>query len=173
MWESCTNSFDEMVKENGKSIFNYILSMVRHKELAEDLYQEALLSAYLAFSSMKEPTKVKSWFYTIAGNKCRDYWRKENKSKQFWREEVYSYTSSIEYVQQLPEEEVLHKCSTEEMAETVKTLPEIYQYPIFQYYYHDLTLIEISRKSDLPISTVKTRMKRAKERLRPKLQSLA
>ncbi|WP_342429860.1 RNA polymerase sigma factor [Neobacillus sp. FSL H8-0543] len=172
MRESFTNTFDEIVKENGKSIFNYIFSLVRHKELAEDLYQEVLLSAFLAFPSIKEPTKLKSWFYTIAGNKCRDYWRKENKSKQFWREEVYSYTSSIEHTQ-LPEEEVLHKYSTEEMAEKVKTLPEIYQYPIFQYYYYDLTLIEISRKSDLPISTVKTRMKRAKERLRPKLLSLA
>ncbi len=97
MWESCTNTFDEIVKENGHSIFNYIFSLVRHKELAEDLYQEVLLSAYLALSSIKEPTKLKSWFYTIASNKCRDYWRKENKAKQFWREEVYSYTSSMEH----------------------------------------------------------------------------
>jgi RNA polymerase sigma factor (sigma-70 family) len=172
MLYSNTNSFENTVIEHGKAIFNYIFSLVKHKELAEDLYQEVLLSAYLAYPKVKEPAKLKSWFYTIAGNKCRDYWRKENKTKKFWKEEVYSYSSEVE-PSPIPEEEVLHKYSAEEMKEKVKSLPEIYQHPIYLYYYQDYTLIEISKKSNIPISTVKTRMKRAKERLRPKLQSLA
>lgn len=167
-----TELFENTVKEHGKAIFNYIFSLMKHKQLAEDLYQEALLSAYLAFPSVKDTTKLKNWLFTIAGNKCRDYWRKENKTKHFWREEVYTYSSSVESPP-LPEEEILHKDSAEQMKETLKTLPEIYQNPIYLYYYQDFTLIEISKKSNLPISTVKTRIKRAKERLRPKLQSLA
>lgn len=169
---SHTDLFESIVMEHGKAIFNYIYSLVKHKQLAEDLYQEALLSAYLAYPSVKDTTKIKNWLFTIAGNKCRDYWRKENKTKQFWKEEVYTYSSTVE-APPLPEEEVLHKDSAEQMAEKVKDLPEIYQYPIYLYYYQDFTLIEISKKSNLPISTVKTRIKRAKERLRPKLQSLA
>lgn len=169
---SHTGLFESIVMEHGKAIFNYIYSLVKHKQLAEDLYQEALLSAYLAYPSVKDTTKIKNWLFTIAGNKCRDYWRKENKTKQFWKEEVYTYSSTVE-APPLPEEEVLHKDSAEQMAEKVRDLPEIYQYPIYLYYYQDFTLIEISKKSNLPISTVKTRIKRAKERLRPKLQSLA
>jgi RNA polymerase sigma factor (sigma-70 family) len=167
-----TDLFDEIVKEHGKAILNYIFSLVRHKELAEDLYQEVLLSAYLAFHTVKEPARLKSWLFTIAANKCRDFWRKENKTKQFWREEVYSYTSIVESPP-LPEEEVLHKDSVEKMAESVMTLPEIYQTALFLYYFKDLTLIEISKRSNIPISTVKTRMRRGKEQLKPKLQSLA
>jgi RNA polymerase sigma factor (sigma-70 family) len=167
-----TDLFESNVMEHGKAIFNYIYSLVKQKQLAEDLYQEALLSAYLAFPSVKDTTKIKNWLFTIAGNKCRDYWRKENKTKQFWKEEVYSYSSTVE-APPLPEEEVLHNDSAKQMAEKVRDLPEIYQYPIYLYYYQDFTLIEISKKSNLPISTVKTRIKRAKERLRPKLQSLA
>ena len=95
MLEGFSQSFEELVKEHGKAIFKYILSLVKHKELAEDLYQEVLLSAYLAYPSIKEKSKYKSWLFTIAINKCRDYWRKENKSKHFWREEVYSYSVYI------------------------------------------------------------------------------
>jgi RNA polymerase sigma-70 factor (ECF subfamily) len=73
----------------------------------------------------------------------------------------------------IPEEEILYKYSREEMAEKVRTLPEIYRDPIYLYYYQDLSLLEIAEKSNLPMSTVKTRMRRAKERLRPKMQSLA
>jgi DNA-directed RNA polymerase specialized sigma24 family protein len=59
------------------------------------------------------------------------------------------------------------------MVESVKALPEIYQSTLFLYYFKDLTLIEISKRKNIPISTVKTRMKRGKEHLRPKLQSFA
>lgn len=172
MGEVLTQSFEEVVKEHGKAIFNYILSLVKHKELAEDLYQEVLLSAYLAYPSIKEQSKNKSWFFTIAVNKCRDYWRKENKSKQFWKDEVYSYSASA-CPSPIPEEEVLDKFSAKQLAEKVNLLPEIYRKPIYLYYYQDLTLVEIAQRSNLPMSTVKTRMKRAKERLRPKLQSYA
>ena len=165
-------SFEEVVMEHGRSIYKYILSLVKHKELAEDIYQEVLLSAYLAYPSIKEQSKYKGWFFTIAINKCRDYWRKENKSKQFWKEGVYSYSASLE-PSVIPEEEVLHKFSAEQMAEKVNLLPEIYRYPIYLYYYQNFSLSEIAKKSNLPMSTVKTRMKRAKERLRPKMQSLA
>ncbi|MGG1676304.1 RNA polymerase sigma factor [Neobacillus sp. NRS-1170] len=164
--------FEELIIEHGPAIFKYILSLVKQKELAEDLYQEVLLSAYLAYPAVKEHSKYKSWLFTIAVNKCRDYWRKENKSKLFWKEEVYSYSASS-YCSPIPEEEVLHKFSAKQMAEKVNLLPEIYRKPIYLYYYQDLTLDEIARKSNLPMSTVKTRMKRAKERLRPKVQSLA
>jgi RNA polymerase sigma factor (sigma-70 family) len=167
-----TPSFEEMVFEHGKAIYNYIFSLVKHKELAEDLYQEVLTSAYLAFNSVKEPAKLKNWLFTIAGNKCRDYWRRESKAKQFWKEEVYSYSSIVE-APPLPEEEVLHKDSAKKMEETVMSLPEIYKSAIFLYYFKDLSLIEISKRSNIPISTVKTRMKRGKEHLRPKLQSFA
>lgn len=172
MRDKMTDSFEIMVKEHGKAIFNYIFSLVRHKELTEDLYQEVLVSAYMAFHTIKDPARLKSWLFTIARNKCRDYWRKENKTKQFWKEEVFAYTSTVESPP-LPEEELLHKYSFEKMAEIVMTLPEIYQSALFLYYFKDLTLNEISKRNNIPISTVKTRMKRGKEHLRPKLQYLA
>jgi RNA polymerase sigma factor (sigma-70 family) len=172
MKQQLVNSFEELVNEYGNTIYKYIYSLVKHKELAEDLYQEVLLSAYLAYPSIKEQGKYKSWLYTIAINKCRDYWRKENKSKHFWKEEVYSYSVSVESPY-IPEEEVLHNFSAQQMAEKINLLPEIYRYPIYLYYYQDLSLLEIAKKSNLPMSTVKTRMKRAKDRLRPKMLSLA
>jgi RNA polymerase sigma factor (sigma-70 family) len=172
MRDRMTNLFEDTVKEHGKAIFNYIFSLVKQKELAEDLYQDVLISAYMAFQTIKEPSRLKGWLFTIARNKCRDYWRKDNKTKQFWKEEVYSYSATVE-APPLPEEEVLHKYSSEKLTESVMTLPEIYQSAIFLYYFQDLSLIEISKSKNIPISTVKTRMKRGKEHLRPKLQSFA
>ncbi|WP_141430569.1 RNA polymerase sigma factor [Bacillus sp. 03113] len=160
--------FEELVQEHGASLLQYIISLVRHKELGEDLYQEMLISAYLGFSSFEDKTKFKSWLYKIALNKCRDYWRKEKSAKRFWEEKLYLYTNETQVSQQT-EETVLNRYAQKEMVQTVSELPDIYRDPILLFYYQHQTLMEISRKTNLPLSTVKTRLKRGRDRLRPKV----
>lgn len=161
-------TYEELIKEHGNSIYIYILSLVKHKELAEDLYQEVLISAYMSFSSFEDYQKGKSWLYKIAINKCRDYWRKEKTAKKFWEESVYMYVRDTS-VSLAPEEKVMSQCSKEEMIGTLSELPKMYRDPLLLFYYHNQTLVEISDKTQTPLSTVKTRMKRGKEQLRPKV----
>ncbi|MED3551245.1 RNA polymerase sigma factor [Cytobacillus praedii] len=170
--QSMEQYFETCIIEHGKSLFNYIYSLVRHKELAEDLYQEVLISAYLALPSFEERAKVKNWLFKIAVNKCRDYWRKEKSANRFWEEKVYLYADDTNVMDQ-PEESILNKCSQEEMIDTLQDLPKMYREPLLLFYYHNQTLMEISDLTSLPISTVKTRMRRAKDRLRPKVKELA
>lgn len=163
--------FEACILEHGRSLFNYIYSLVRHKELAEDLYQEVLISAYIALPSFEAKAKIKSWLFKIAMNKCRDYWRKEKSANLFWEDKVYMYVEETN-ASSPQEESVLRKCNQEEMVETLQDLPEMYRDPLLLFYYHNQTLIEISDTTKLPLSTVKTRMKRAKDRLRPKVEKL-
>ncbi|KAB7672507.1 RNA polymerase sigma factor [Bacillus sp. B1-b2] len=165
-----TNIFEQMVKEHGKSIYIYVLSLVKHKELAEDLYQEVLISAYLSFPTFEDCKKIKSWLYKIAINKCRDYWRKEKTSKKFWEESIYTYARDTS-VSLEPEETLISQCDKEEMIGTLEELAPIYKEPLLLFYYHNQTLVEISDHTNTPLSTVKTRMKRAKEQLKPKVIS--
>lgn len=162
--------FEEIVKEYGKSIYVYIYSLVKHKELAEDLYQEVLISAYSSFPSFEDERKVKSWLYKIAINKCRDFWRKEKKSKKFWSETVYTYVQDTS-ISLPPDEELMHQCEKEEMMDTLDQLPSMYREPLYLFYYHNQTLVEISNVTKTPLSTVKTRMKRGKEQLKPKVMN--
>ena len=158
--------FDQIVLDHESGLQKYIFSLVRQKELAEDLCQEVLISAYLAFPTMKERTKLKSWLYKIAMNKCRDYWRRENAMKKYWKDKLYFYSNKTAQPQ-LPEERLLNKCTRDEIAITISRLPKIYRDPLLLFYYNDCSLLEISHFTKLPLSTVKTRMKRAKDQLRP------
>ncbi|GKU84435.1 RNA polymerase sigma factor [Niallia sp. NCCP-28] len=163
--------YESIVKEYGKSIFHYIFSLVKHKELAEDIYQEVLISAYIAYPNFEDNKKIKSWLYTIAINKCRDYWRKEKRKNKFWEESVYTYVRNSADSMPPPEEIIINQCSKEEMIDTLEELPIMYKEPLMLFYYHNQTLVEISDKTKLPLSTVKTRMKRAKDKLKPKMAS--
>ncbi|PLR76904.1 RNA polymerase factor sigma C [Bacillus sp. V3-13] len=164
--------FENEICEHGASVFHYIYSLVRHKELAEDLYQEVLLSAYLALGQFEQKAKLKSWMYTIALNKCRDYWRKEKGRQRFWQENACIYCNDYE-AGLLTEEYVIKKQADEAMQASIKELPARYQDPLLLFYFKGCSLAEISRETGLPLSTVKTRMKRGKEQLRPKLKMLA
>jgi RNA polymerase sigma factor (sigma-70 family) len=163
------DEFSKIVQDNGPRLYKYIFSLVKQKELAEDIYQEVWISAFLAFPTIHERMKVKSWLYKIAMNKCRDYWRKEKYSKQFWQEKVHLYSNKT--VQPpMPEERLLNKCTRDELEVTINQLPKIYRDPLLLFYYKECSLLEISKFTKLPLSTVKTRMKRAKEQLRPKIK---
>ncbi|MBY0122990.1 RNA polymerase sigma factor [Bacillus sp. S/N-304-OC-R1] len=163
--------FEECIVNYGKSLYLYIFSLVKHKELAEDLYQEVLLSAFSALPGFEEKAKLRSWLYTIAMNKCRDYWRKEKLQKQFWEEKVFLFTENST-ISCPPEEAVLEVCSKIEMEATLQSLPKKYREPLWLFYFKQQSLKEISDLTSTPISTVKTRMKRAKNYLRPKIEYL-
>ncbi|UAC47984.1 RNA polymerase sigma factor [Bacillus aquiflavi] len=163
--------FEEHLTGLEEALFNYIYSLMRHRELAEDIYQEALLSAYLGFNSFKKNSKFKNWVYQIALNHCRDYWRKEKGRRRFWEEGVFDYINGIHYLQD-PEDYIVGKYSQEEVLHKINELPGKYSEPIFLFYFRNCTITEISQETKLPLSTVKTRMRRAKERLRPKVKML-
>ena len=69
-----------------------------------------------------------------------------------------------------PEEALLQKSQAEVLHEMIRQLPETYRLPLQLYYSADLTVREIAKLMKLPESTVKTRLRRAKEQLRQKLE---
>lgn len=159
-------TFEKWILEQGPALFKFIYRQVRNKELSEDLYQEVLLAAYLALPGFEERANIKSWIYKIAINKCRDYWRKEKTAKKFWEEKVYYYETDSPIPQ--PEESVVNKCSQEDMIDTINELPDMYREPLLLFYFKDKTITEISSSKKVPVSTIKTRMRRAKFQLKEK-----
>lgn len=161
--------FVEWITDHGAILFKFIYKQVKNKELAEDLYQEVLMSAYIALPSFEERANIKSWIYKIALNKCRDYWRKEKIARRFWEEKVYDY--EYESTIPIPEEKVLEESSKEKMIETINELPAMYRDPLLLFYFHEQSISEISNTKEIPLSTVKTRMRRARFQIKEKVKS--
>ena len=71
-----------------------------------------------------------------------------------------------------PEESLLQKSQAEVLREMIRQLPQRYRLPLQMHYSADLPVKEIARLMKLPESTVKTRLRRAKEQLRQKLEEM-
>ena len=71
-----------------------------------------------------------------------------------------------------PEDSLLQKSQAKALREMICQLPQRYRLPLQLHYSADLPVKEIAKLMKLPESTVKTRLRRAKEQLRQKLEEM-
>ena len=77
---------------------------------------------------------------------------------------------SKSFLDDLPEQAYVQRYQDNEVLQAVTALPEKYRTAVLLYYYQGMTQDEIAQTLGIPVSTVKTRLKRAKDRLRDSLK---
>ena len=70
--------FETLTAPHRRAIEAYVKFKVSDREDAQDILQETWLAAYLHFSELRDPTRVKPWLLSIARSRMNDYFRYEN-----------------------------------------------------------------------------------------------
>jgi RNA polymerase sigma factor (sigma-70 family) len=159
------HDLEEFIIHYRKALLHYIYSIVKNWEQAEDLYQDTMLSAFMAYRYFENKGSLKNWIYKIALNKCRDEWKKE-KVKQQYQYKIESEWMNKAGFSQETEGIVIQKQSRQEWIVKINELPAKYRDSVILYYFHDCTIGDISKRTKLPLSTIKTHLRRGKQRLR-------
>lgn len=166
--------FEVLVARYEKPIFNYVYGMVRHRQDAEDLTQEAFVKAFFALKTYKESFEFSTWMYRIARNVCLDYFRRQ-KIRSFFslntpvgeeeEDEIGDFLPSGKD----PEEGVLEGELLERVSEAVGKLPWKFREVIVLRYVEELPYEDIAQILGVPVGTVKTYLHRAKLKLKEML----
>jgi RNA polymerase sigma-70 factor (ECF subfamily) len=72
-----TEAFGILVERYRTELGRLAAGMLGDKDAAEDVLQEAFISAYRSLGSCRDPEKFRTWFYTIVTNRCRDALRRK------------------------------------------------------------------------------------------------
>lgn len=155
-------TFSDYIEEYKNLVYTICYSFVKNSFDAEDLAQETFLSAFKSFDRF-DRRNPKSWFATIAANKCRDF------LKSPARRVAAVEAADLEYIAgnaQSVEDEAEMQFSQEEAYRLCGRLKEPYREVAIAYYCEDLTLSEISKKTGDNPKTVATRLYRAKKLLK-------
>lgn len=148
-------AFDVFVRRHYEEILKYCCYHCPDLSYAEDLTQETFLHFFRKLSDYRYMGKTRNYLYTIAGNLCRDYYKKTK--------EVPERSEEIQAGQQRPEpEDMLNKIAVEA---SLHDLPEELREVIVLYYFQELKLTEISEALQISLPLVKYRIKQAKKRL--------
>lgn len=74
-------AFQMLMERYQRRIFNLCYGMLRNKDDAADLVQEAFIKAYKNIDRFKGNSKFYTWLYRIAKNACIDFIRKQKRRR--------------------------------------------------------------------------------------------
>ena len=153
---------DKIMIEYGNELVRLAFSYVKDAEIAKDIVQNTFVKCYKNLDSFRFDAQIKTWLYRITINECKDYLKSWNYKMVQVKSFIHETAKSI-----LPstEKTVIDKFNNEEIKSTISSLPKVYREVVYLYYYNSLSTEEIAKVLDIPSNTVKTRLRRAKQRL--------
>ncbi|MDX6747128.1 RNA polymerase sigma factor [Polaribacter sp. PL03] len=76
-------AFSRLLDDYQQKVFGTCISFIPNKEDAEDVAQEVFLEVFKSIHKFKGDSKLSTWIYKIATNKCLEFIRKKNTKKRF------------------------------------------------------------------------------------------
>jgi RNA polymerase sigma-70 factor (ECF subfamily) len=154
------SALDELVRRHQRHVYNLAYRMLRQREDAEDVTQEAFLKAFEALPRLKDDAAFRSWLCRIAANLCLMRLRSRPR-----RTELLADT------QDWPSDHApCESQSNSEAAISVRVaiaqLPPKYRLAVVAFYMEGRSYKEAARLTGVPVLTLKTRLYRARRMLR-------
>ncbi|MFH0939393.1 MAG: sigma-70 family RNA polymerase sigma factor [Planctomycetota bacterium] len=160
--------YAQFVREHETNILTYVFRMVNNREDAEDITQTALLQAWETWNKIDPELGggYAKWCYRIAHNLAVDLLRK--KKPRATDDEEIEHTADARSLK--PEDIYEHRAQSGWIRECLLSLDEKYREVLILRYQEEMSYEKIAEILELPISTIETRIFRAKKMLRKKLE---
>lgn len=169
----------ELMSRHRESLFRFVYRYVANEADAADLTEETFFRVYEKADRFRPNAKVTTWMFTIAGNLCRDFIRKNK--KRSWDlsldAEVGDQTGAtimgaFASDSNDPSEAASVKETTGDIQKAVMRLPQKLKFPFIFCILEDNSYDECAEVLKTSRKTVETRIYRARKILREELSSL-
>lgn len=154
-----TLAFGELVKKYEKFVYNTAYTFLLNREDAFDISQNSFIKAWRNISSFEEKSSFSTWLYRITVNSAKDYLISKNKNSTLEIDEEVSDLTS-------PESEYIKKESLSNIEMAINSLDEDLKEVVLLREIEELSYNEISEVLEIELGTVKSRLSRARAKLR-------
>ena len=162
------HAFSQLLGAYSKKIFNLCLSILQNQEDAEDATQEVFSTVFLSVKEFKGESKLTTWLYRIAINKCQEHIRKKSRKKRF------GFLTSIDSSEKAllspsffhPGVELENKERSAILFAAIDKLPENQKLAFTLHKIEGVSYEEIAEVMNTSISSVESLMFRAKQNLK-------
>lgn len=170
------SAFRQLIHQHERLVVSIVYKMVSRKEDCEDLCQDVFLKVYEKLPGFRFGSKLSTWIGSIAFNACVNFLQKrkpvllEDLRNPIADEEMQGHgestvrdmSSSPGETLEIKEREMLLRNNIERLSVIQKTVLQLF-------HQNDLSLQEIAELTDLPVSTVKSHLFRARKELKGKM----
>ena len=171
-------AFGVLFERHKERLFHSMVSMLRSREDAVDIVQEAFIQAHRKLDTFRGDSAFYTWLYRIATNRALSFLRKQ-KQKPVSIEGInetggFDPPASDDHSQ--PLRMVLRKEHRQLVRETLDELSDDYRIVLVMKEFDGLRYDEIAVLTEIPIGTVRSRIHRGRielaDRLKRKLGNL-
>ncbi len=170
-------AFRELLRRFERPIFSLVYRLVRHRETAEDLAQEAFVKAFQNLDRYDPRYKVSSWLFKIAHNHAIDHLRRRKLDTLSIDGSPYAADAEEERGSQLdpaarqetPEAEYEARELGSAVEQAIGRLRPQYRTAVLLRHVEGRSYDEIAQILDVPVGTVKTYLHRARAELKVSL----
>jgi len=153
IWEEFSGYLKKVIKKR-----------VQDEFAVEDILQDVFYNIHKNIDKLEEKSKMKAWLYQITRNKIIDYYRSRKMT-------VNLFEGAEEEIEQNITDSNMNFEIALCLKPMINNLPEKYREVLILYEYENLTQKEIAEKLNLSVSGVKSRIQRAREKLKQMLLS--
>lgn len=169
--------FDGEFMPHIDSMYNFGYRLTFDEDDAKDLVQDTYLKAYRFINSFEQGTNAKAWLFRILKNSfINDYRKKSKQPTKVDYQEVETYYNSDDVHYQSTSDlraESVKDMLGDEISNALNSLAVDFRTVIILCDLEGFTYEEMAKILDIPIGTVRSRLHRARNLLKEKLQGYA
>jgi RNA polymerase sigma-70 factor (ECF subfamily) len=165
---------DQLIEQYQHRLLRYLLFLTGKREVAEDLFQETWMRVLLRGAQYNGKARFDTWLFTIARNLVIDLSRKRTMASLDEMSEGGEDERPFEIAIDGPSP-LEHFRSREDSAEVAEVLLKLepgYREVLVLRFHEEMSLDEIAKMTNSPLSTVKSRLYRGLAALKPEMERL-
>jgi len=157
-------AFDILLSRHQSRVFSYIYSVVKNRDVADDIFQETFVKAITTIKQGRyaESGRFAAWISRIAHNLIIDYYRQEKSENTLSADDddvdvLNRRELSDSNIEDVMVNEQIHN----DVRRIIDALPENQREVLMMRYYKDMSFKEIAEATQVSINTALGRMRYA------------
>jgi RNA polymerase sigma-70 factor (ECF subfamily) len=166
------DAFKTLVERHKARIFTTIYLIVKDKEIAEDLLQDAFIKAITTIQGGRynEEGKFLPWILRIAHNLAIDYFRKQKRYPVHNTDYSNPAFNSVAHAEGTVEQETIIEETNTLLYQLIEELPDVQRDVLVKRHFMKMSFQEIADATGVSINTALGRMRYALINLRKKME---
>lgn len=152
-------NIEELIYTYSDYLYRVAFIYTKDERVAEEVVQDVFFNFYRKQHQYYGTASLKTYLTKMTINRSYDYLRSWKRTKWVFFERFKETTEGTEI-------KYIHQEEREEITKAVLTLPVKYREVLLFYYYEEFSVKEIAAFLNSPESTIKTRLQRAREKLK-------
>ena len=157
-----SGAFAEIYMRHKRAVYEYCYRLLQNRQIAEDATQNTFIKVQQRVGELRNLASFKAWMFTIARNEVYAHFRRARSNGLEGNEDVWEVES--------PHEEFVHQEQAELVRRLLSELKPEYREVLLLVEYEQMSYADIASITNATLSSVESRIFKARKALAKKLK---